>query len=98
MKTLSDERRFTDIFIAIPENNAIKTVPLDLSQMCARYCERNEQKRANCLQYFMELLQFQIRQPDLCSSQPVLNHITYCAKVAFAKLNAPSGDTYTPDR
>ena len=26
MKTLSDERRFTDIFIAIPENNAIKTV------------------------------------------------------------------------
>ena len=23
MKTLSDERRFTDIFIAIPENNAI---------------------------------------------------------------------------
>ena len=22
----------------------------------------------------------------------------YCAKVAFAKLNAPSGDTYTPDR
>ena len=56
MKTLSEERRFTDIFIAIPENNAIKTVPLDLSQMCARYCERNEQKRANCLQYFMELL------------------------------------------
>ena len=42
--------------IVIPENNAIKTVPLDLSQMCARYCERNEQKRANCLQYFMELL------------------------------------------
>ena len=29
--------------IVIPENNAIKTVPLDLSQMCARYCERNEQ-------------------------------------------------------
>ena len=28
----------------------------------------------------------------------VLNPITYCAKVAFAKLNAPSGDTYTPDR
>ena len=26
MKTLSDERRFTDIFIAIPENNANKTV------------------------------------------------------------------------
>ena len=49
-------------------------------------------------QYFMELLQFQIRQPDLCSSQPVLRQITYCAKVAFAKLNAPSGDTYTPDR
>ena len=47
---------------------------------------------------FMELLQFQIRQPDLCSSQPVLKQITYCAKVAFAKLNAPSGDTYTPDR
>ncbi len=28
----------------------------------------------------------------------VLKQITYCAKVAFAKLNAPSGDTYTPDR
>ena len=46
--------------IVIPENNAIKTVPLDLSQMCARYCERNEQKRANCLQYFMELLKLHI--------------------------------------
>ena len=39
MKTLSDERRFTDIFIAIPENNAIKTVQQsakDKEDICRR--------------------------------------------------------------
>ena len=49
-------------------------------------------------QYFYGIAAISDQAARFMFSQPVLKQITYCAKVAFAKLNAPSGDTYTPDR